>query len=176
MMAQSSAVRWHVAQCCPRGEFVAKMNIVDKLKLDAFFPTEEARRSIGRRSADIVVPLFPGYIFVEFDAGVTAWRDINKLRGVMRLLCKDDRPLAVPMGQVEQLRQRANSDGLIVEPDRIIAEMGDWAHIMLGTFAKFSGPLAEPLHTKDETAFIQLRLLGRDVVVKVPVENLAASV
>lgn len=172
---RTMTARWHVVQSEPRREFLAKMNIVDKLKLDVFFPIEEVRRSIGRRSADVVAPMFPGYLFVEFDPAVTQWRKVNELRGVMRLLCEGDRPIPVPGLEIDRLRDKANADGLIVEPEKAMAGMGEWVRIMQGAFAQFSGPLAEPLYPRDNNAYVRLHLLGREMVVRVEAEHVSAS-
>lgn len=176
MMAQSSAVHWHVAQCRPRGELIAKMN-VDKLKLDAFLPTLSRRRQIGRRAADLIEPLFPGYLFVAFDPHLTQWRKIAAQRGVVRLLCHGDRPDTIPDGVIDRLRERANADGLIPDdsPETIIRyAVGKWLRLVDGPFAGHPGMVAEQYDGKGRVSLL-LSILGSQRNIAVPLEHLAAS-
>lgn len=170
--------RWHVAQTKPRGEFVAKMNIAGKLELEVFLPTIERRRSIGRRAADLIEPLFPGYLFVAFDPSRDQWRKILAERGITRMLCHGDRPDTVPSEVIDRLRERANGDGLIVDdtPAAVIRyAAGQWLKLRDGPFAGHSAMVAEAFDGKGRVSVL-LSILGSRRSIAVPLEHLSASV
>lgn len=168
--------RWHVAQTKPRHEFIAKMNLKE-VGFDTFLPTLERRRSVGRRAADLIEPLFPGYLFVAFNPQVAQWRDINGVRGITRLLCHGDRPDPIPQGVIERLQEKANQDGLIIadeRPDSIVRyAAGQWLRLTGGPFAGHSVMVAEQFDGKGRVAIL-LSLLGSSRMLKVPVEHVLA--
>jgi transcriptional antiterminator RfaH len=63
------------------------------------------------------VQLFPGYIFVH---SVLEWRALVRSPGVTGVISDGDGPLAVPGCVIEELKARANADGLFTleKPER----------------------------------------------------------
>jgi transcription antitermination factor NusG len=59
------------------------------------------------------VQLFPGYIFVE---SVTEWRALVRSPGVTGVISDGDGPLTIPGCVIEELKARAQADGLFVLP------------------------------------------------------------
>lgn len=67
----------------------------------------------ARKCLEKLVPLFPGYIFVELDPDRNQWRSVNGTIGVRNLISGDGRPLPVPVGFVEKLLALSGDDGCI---------------------------------------------------------------
>jgi transcriptional antiterminator RfaH len=89
-------------------------------------------------------PLFPSYLFAIFNPRRDEWRRINSLRGVARLICSDERPLAVPDAAIQAIRARMDSKGFVVlerDPDpeyRPLVE-GQTVRVLHGSFSGFNG-------------------------------------
>jgi transcriptional antiterminator RfaH len=123
---------WFVAQLRPQGLDRA----VDHLYRQNFktfspkFINTTYRRGVARHTHK---PLFPGYIFVNFDVAEPGWTAINNTRGVLRLIL--DRPLApnsLPSAVITAIMSRCDSDGLLLPPDNLKA--GDKIRVIEGPF------------------------------------------
>ena len=72
---------WFVVATKPNGERSAEMNLLQQ-GFDVFFPLIEKTRRHARRVDTVQKPLFPGYLFVQFDSSTTPWRSINGTIGL----------------------------------------------------------------------------------------------
>jgi transcriptional antiterminator RfaH len=77
---------------------------------------ETAWISRGKRVLK-AVQLFPGYIFVQ---SVTEWRQLVRSPGITGVISDGDGPLKIPGCVIEELKARANADGLFTleKPER----------------------------------------------------------
>jgi transcriptional antiterminator RfaH len=145
----------------------------------AFLPVIERRRSIGRRAALCLDPLFPGYLFAAFDRDDSQWRALHHMRGVSRVLCGSaDVPSPVPAGFVERLQERANADGVLID-ERIPAVLtyaaGDQIYVHEGAFSGFSGTVIEDLDCPEGRISLLLRMFGRNNRIRVPTEHVSGA-
>ena len=124
---------WFVAQLRPLGLERA----VDHLYRQNFktfspkFISTTYRKGVARHTHK---PLFPGYIFVNFDVAEPGWTAINSTRGVLRLIL--DRPLApnpLPSAIIDAIMTRCDLNGLLLPPDNLKA--GDKIRVLEGPFA-----------------------------------------
>jgi transcriptional antiterminator RfaH len=121
------------------------------------------------RSARVVLaPLFPAYFFVTLDTSRDKWRSINGTRGVSRIVANRERPVPVPLGVVEAIRDRLNIDGTINWSSSL--EVGQFVRIADGPFTDLVGTL-EHLGP-DGRVRVLLELLGRPVSVSLHQESL----
>ncbi len=58
-------------------------------------------------------PLFPRYLFVEFDIETDRWRAIQSTIGVSQLICHGIKPTRVPAEIIAAIRNREVEPGLI---------------------------------------------------------------
>lgn len=99
------AARFYVAQTNPGVERLALAELL-KVDLAAILLTRMYESASGAQQSG---PLFPGYLFLEMDVGEVGqrWRLACSRRGVRRLLGPaPERPMAVPVGIVEELVTR----------------------------------------------------------------------
>lgn len=169
-------VRWHVAQTHPRLEHIARMRI-DARGFQTFLPTIEIRRSIGRRSAIVLEPLFPGYLFVAFDRDDGQWRALHHTRGVARVICgSTDLPSAIPIGFIERLQERANPDGVMIAESAaavVSYAVGDLVHVHEGAFAGLNGTVIDDLDCPEGRISLLLRMFGRHNRIRVPLDHVS---
>lgn len=93
--------RWYCAQSLPHSERLA----CEHLKRQAF---THFLPVMDRDEDEKNPPLFPGYLFVQFDRLAQPWRSILGTRGIRTILgLNGDTPNPLPHGCVEELQQRS---------------------------------------------------------------------
>lgn len=160
----SNPDQWFVAQLKPNGLATAVLN----LKRQGFASFSPARlESIRVRNAlkTMPRPLFPGYLFVQFQTRGDGWQSINSTRGVSRLVLNDIRnPRALPVQFMAGLMARCDINGVLAPPENL--EPGDRIRVL-------SGPFADLVTTvdrldKDQRIHVLLDLMGREVRTTLP--------
>jgi transcriptional antiterminator RfaH len=132
-MARTSNQNWFVAQLRPQGLSLAQAHL-QRQGFETFAPqilTTTIRAGVAR---DVRKPLFPGYLFVNFDPNTSRWGVINSTRGIARLILTDPRrPQALPDALMAGLKQRCDESGLLsLHTDYRI---GDRIRVLSGPFA-----------------------------------------
>lgn len=105
--------RWHVARHRPfEGATIAER--VEALGFEAKFLRVEVRKA-GRD--DVLRPLFPGYLFVRFDAAVPTWTAILRVNGIVGLLGRPDgTPIALPEREADAVFSCVDPWGILRTP------------------------------------------------------------
>lgn len=152
-------MRWYVVCCQTRQEARADLNL-RRQGFDSWLPRLRRTRRHARRIDNVLVPLFPGYLFVRLDLELQPWRSINGTFGVRRLLCENERPAPVVTGFIETLQETMDEDGLVATPTDAF-KCGDRVRLVAGPFADMVGTLAR-MTEKDRVAVL-LNVLGREV-------------
>lgn len=165
---------WFVVQTQPRAESKAAANL-DRQGYSVYAPRLRRRRRHARRVETVLVPMFPGYLFVQFDPSRDSWRPINSTLGVVRIVTFGEAPAPVPEGIVNGLRALEDEAGVIRPPPADLIP-GQSVRILDGALADQIGTLLAA--DAGERVRILVRLLGRDLHVVVgtdQIEKLGAS-
>ena len=67
---------WIVAYCHANAEKKAEINL-RRQGFEVYFPKYKKVRRHARRIDTVIRPLFPRYLFVEFEKALTLWRSIR---------------------------------------------------------------------------------------------------
>ena len=96
--------RHYVVQTQPMKERLAVQELGNQ-GFETFYPqlVRAPRVRRGKFEVPLPVPLFPKYLFVRLDLGEPGWQSINGTRGVVRLMCMDDRPSPVPQAVMDRM-------------------------------------------------------------------------
>jgi transcriptional antiterminator RfaH len=135
-----SSQSWYVIRTHPRQEFRAEQNL-QAGGIEVFLPRIAARRSGRSPRATEVSPLFPQYLFAQFEPG-TRLHDVAYTRGVQAPLRIGADLAVVDDGAVAFLRSRVRADGLIkvgepLEPgEKVVIEAGPFA-ALVGVVERF---------------------------------------
>lgn len=158
-MSDAPKMGWFVAQLRPNGLAQARVNL-RRQRFESFFPERMGARPHQGRLIQKRQPLFPGYLFVQFDPAVPGWTAINSTRGIARLLLQDPRcPRPLPQSLIAGLQARCGPDELLKPADDL--QVGDQIRILSGPFADF---ITQIDHLRDsERVDVLLDLMGRDV-------------
>ena len=136
-----------------------------------FLPQYRKTRRHARKIETIAAPLFPGYLFVAFDAARQAWRSVNGTCGVQRLICQGDRPLALPEDFVPELLARRDGEGFFAPPEPDLRR-GDQVRLLAGPFADHVATILRL--GESERIWLLLDILGRAVTTEAARRDIAA--
>lgn len=132
----------------------------------AYLPQYMKRRRHARRTEWVRAPLFPRYLFVWVDIAKQRWQAIQSTIGIRYMICSDGAPMKVPETIVDELREREDERGLIDMFRHAPFDRGDRVQVTEGALIDQVGIFE--CQTDHERAVILLKLLGREVRVKLP--------
>ena len=96
---------WYVAYTCTRHEKYMAEQCAQR-GIETFLPLYAVQRNWKQRSAQVLLPLFPSYVFVRM-ALAERFR-VLALPGVVSLVSFKGIPAVVPDAQIDPLRQAVN--------------------------------------------------------------------
>lgn len=161
--------RWYVAETIQRKEAFA-LEHLRRQGFRGFCPRMRKTRSHARKREQVLVPLFPSYVFVRLDAERRPWRAINGTLGIKHLLGSErGLPHPMPEGAMECILARCDADDvarLIDQP-----EQGQAVRILTGPFAD-SLAIIEALDDRGRVSVL-LDILGGRTSVRMTINSLA---
>lgn len=155
---------WCAAQLKPNALSLAERHLA-RQGFSTFCPK---RREDKRRRDKFVkqtVPLFPGYIFVQFDPQATTWRALNSTRGLTRLITDSrGQPAVMPKEFISALMGCCTEQEVFSPLDSFTA--GDEIRVVSGPFAETIAKIeSADAHGRLE---ILLMIMGQGVRTYVP--------
>jgi len=99
-----SPLSWFLVHVKPRAEKVSALYL-DQLGLESFCPQLKQKKIIRRVQREVVVPLFPGYVFVKFDP-LFQYRAVQFSTGVRRVVSFGNTLARVDSSIIEEIRAR----------------------------------------------------------------------
>jgi transcriptional antiterminator RfaH len=164
--------RWYAIYTQPRNEKLAADHL-SRQDFEIFFPRYMKRRSHARKVDMVPAPLFPRYLFARFDSDEARWRAIRSTRGVVDLVRNGLDPVAVPDGIIDEIRARQDVDGFVVMARYYKLRKGAKIRIEAGPFAEYEAIFET--QRDDERVIALLSLLGRKVLVDLPIRSVAPA-
>jgi transcription elongation factor/antiterminator RfaH len=165
--APAQSGRWYLAYTRPNCERKAELNL-NAQGFVTFLPQIEKTVRHARRLKTVRRPLFPRYLFVRFDVERDRWLSVYGTVGVARLFTQDGRPVAVPVGIVNNLL--AHSDNGVTRLD-VELTRGQRVRILSGPFADLTATLMR----LDEGRRVEVLLEMMGTVVPVSVDRRALA-
>jgi len=167
MAIHEHGTSWFLAQLKPNCARIADKNL-RRQGFQTFLPLEEETRQRNGRFVTAERPLFPGYIFVAFDAARGHWRQINSTSGITRLVSFGKAPAAVPLDLISQIMLRCDADGKLLPPK--VLKPGDRVALTKGPFANFVAEVEKI--APDRRVWVLMEIMGGQTRVAVAAENL----
>ncbi|MDP9268907.1 MAG: UpxY family transcription antiterminator [Acidobacteriota bacterium] len=127
---------WYAAHTCARHEKRVAAQLSEK-NVEHLLPLYETVHRWKDRRVKVLLPLFPGYVFVRI-----ALRDrlqVLQIPSIVRLVGSGSRPVALPAGEIEALRNGL-VDQVRVEPHPYL-RVGRRVRIKTGPFQGLAGIL-----------------------------------
>lgn len=163
-----SIEQWFAVQTQPRKEDWAVANLRNQ-GFGTFFPRLRKSRKHARRIDTVLVPMFPGYLFVQLKLDGHRWRSVNGTRGVVRLLSFGDQPQPIPVEVVDGLMSSVDDKDVFTFSRYERFRVGDNVRLMVGPFAEQLGRI-DRLDGRDRVRVL-LELMGRSVPVLASVRD-----
>lgn len=167
-MTEAETAAWYLAQVRPNSFHIAERNLL-RQGFRVFCPRHAETRRRAGRFVPVQSPLFPGYVFVSFEASSAPWRAINSTYGVTKLVTFGDKsPAPVPRELVDGLISRCDSEGLL--KPRPTLSPGDAVQVLTGPFAQFVATVEQI--SPNKRVWILLDILGGSTRVAIDVDRL----
>ena len=163
--------QWYVVNTKAREETKALFNL-KRQGFNAYLPQYKKTRRHARRTDTVLAPLFPKYLFVEFDLDMENWSCINSTIGVSHLIKFGAMPTPVPSKLVAEIHAREDAEGMVSLNRYLKIKHGDEVTIITGAFSDHTGIFE--CQNDDERIVILLNLMGRDVRVRIPSSAISA--
>ena len=151
---------WIAVNTNPNREHIV-LEHLQRQALTAYCPMLRRQRSHARRVETVLRPLFPGYLFVQANAGLQ-WRPILTTHGVRTVVRAGDDPSFVDDALIAGLKAR-EIDGAVVRPPSPY-RIGQEVRIDGGPFDGFIATILE-LDEKDRL-LVLLDVMNRAIKVK----------
>ena len=156
---------WYAVHTRSRHEDKAFIGLTQK-SIHAFLPKIEVWSTRKDRRKKIMIPLFPGYLFVELlKIDNQTKLDVLKTFGVVRILGKPKgaEPIPVPDSKIEAIQKIVQSK---VEVQQLqYPKVGEPALIIDGPFKGIEGVVVSTDYSR-ELFVITIELLQRSVAIK----------
>ena len=167
MAIHEHGTSWFLAQLKPNCARIADKHL-KRQGFRTFLPLEEETRQRGGRFVTAERPLFPGYIFVAFDAARGHWRQINSTHGITRLVSFGKAPASVPLDLISQIMLRCDASGKLLPPK--VLKPGDRVALTKGPFANFVAEVEKI--APDRRVWVLMEIMGGQKRVAVAAEHL----
>lgn len=164
--------RWYVAYTQPSAECRAAGHL-KRQGFDAYLPMCRQIRRHARREETVLRPLFARYIFVALNIEVDRWRSVNGTIGVSNIICRGDRPAALPDGVVDELRAGALDGGAVPLSQMVLFDPGEKLYVLDGAFKGQTGTYQNM--TSAERVILLFDLISSPVRVAVPIHAVRAA-
>ncbi len=102
---------WYILSIKPKQEqsVIKNLNIMG---VESYLPLYKKKKKVKKEKTDVIVPLFPGYLFCRFDFD-DHYQKIRYTRGVKKVLGNKQSLWIIDEDKVEDIRKR-EEDGLVV--------------------------------------------------------------
>ena len=97
-------ISWSVAHTQSLKEKKAELHLLDQ-GFEVYLPRFKKMRRHARKVDEIIVPLFPRYLFIGMDLEVARWRSVNGTPGVSYLLMNQERPALISNSIIDDLKR-----------------------------------------------------------------------
>lgn len=161
MLAYQRLKSWFVAYTAVASEARAEKEITEA-GFDAFAPTITKTVVKHGRRRSLLEPVFPRYIFVQFDRSNDEWGAIQDLKSVQFIIRNNNMPAKVPTIVVDRIRRAAEA-GVFSSKSALVE--GDGVEIEEGPFRNLIGKVKSASPRK--RVKVLLNILGQDTTVDI---------
>jgi len=166
-MSETPAPAWFCVKSKPRQEAVAVRNLRALGDVEVVFPRLRRTRRGHDQNKVVVEPLFPGYVFLRFDAAELQ-TSVRGTRGVLHLVSQAGRAVEVAPKVIEDLRT-LGPEAILTLLDET-PQVGGKVRIIRGIFAGSEGEVIR-LHEPQKRIAVLLELLGSEKPVELSSED-----
>ena len=164
--------RWFVVHTQPQKEVLAAQELINQ-GFAVYYPKFSKIRRHARRVDTVASPLFPRYIFVNFDNSETPWRCINGTRGVSYLLTNDNKPISIPSQIIQNLKDQETDAGFVPVDALSVFTKGSKVRIVDGVL-KDNSAIVDSISDQQRVQLL-IDFMGRQLQVALPIHMVEAA-
>ncbi|MCE2746748.1 MAG: transcriptional activator RfaH [Burkholderiales bacterium] len=151
---------WYVMYTKPRQEVVALENL-QRQNYSVFFPQARVqKRKTGQGTVQVVEPLFPRYMFIHLEVGVSDFSKLRSTKGCVDLVKFGGKPAVVPRELIELIQGEVDSDSVLDLLKLNQLQVGGEVRVAEGPFEGLIGKIAA--NKSDERVIVLLNVLGAE--------------
>jgi transcriptional antiterminator RfaH len=154
--------KWYAIYTNPRAEKLVYQRLVED-EIETFLPLQKTFRVWSDRKKLIEKPLLPSYIFVNTTP--KHFPKLYKIKGIVKLVSFEGKPVSIPKNQIDNLRLLVNSDADIEVTSENFAQ-GDNVEVVSGSLVGLTGELIR-IGSRNRVV-IRIDRLDQNLVVKIP--------
>ncbi len=155
---------WYAVYTIVRHEKAVYSSLLDK-SINTYLPIREVVNRWKDRNKKVLLPLFPGYIFVNFD--LKDKLNVLTTKGVVRILGVNGNPTAIPDQQINSIKGLLESN-LNYDPYQYLVE-GKEVEVVNGPLTGSSGKVIE--RRGQYRLILSVDLIQRAVSVEVDIDD-----
>lgn len=163
---------WYCLRTKPRSERLASQALRQELGLEVFCPFVRFERA--RRSGKLWVTeaMFPCYLFARFPFS-SQYRQIQALRGVVKIVGFGSLPAVVDERIIEELRRSVKDEETIVIPTQV--KVGEEINVISGPFQGLNAVVTRVMPAKERVAVL-LEVLGMEREIEVAMGSVLPNI
>ncbi len=161
---EAAAPRWYALFTRHQHEKIVALGLSNKSH-DVYLPLYRAARRWQDRDKQILLPLFPCYVFLR--EGMDRQLQILTTPGILHIVGWGGRPAIIPQAQLDAIRQMLRS-GLAVESHPYL-QSGDRVRVKSGPLLGLEGVLSRKKGVA--RLVVSMEMLGRAAAVEIDVSN-----
>lgn len=164
-----SGMQWYAVNAKPRQERLVELSLA-RLGIETFCPRFRRTKLIRRRWSSVTGPLFPGYLFAQFDLDA-CYRAVNFAQGVRKLVNFGRKPVVVSEEIIRSIRDRMEDGCMKLE--RPPLKPGQSVRIQGGPFRGLEA-IFEHAMSDEQRVVLLLRTLAFQARVVVSLDDVIA--
>ncbi|WP_145515513.1 transcription/translation regulatory transformer protein RfaH [Yersinia aleksiciae] len=149
--------QWHLLYC-KRGQLLRAKEHLERQAVNCWTPLVIIEKIVRRKRTEATEPLFPNYLFVEFDAEDIHTTTISATRGVSHFVRFGAQPAVIPAIVITEMQ--SHTADKIIAPEVPIP--GDIVTITEGVFAGLQAIYTEP--DGEARSMLLLNMLNSQVI------------
>ncbi|EIB97836.1 MULTISPECIES: transcription/translation regulatory transformer protein RfaH [Pantoea] len=148
---------WYLLYC-KRGQLLRAKEHLERQEVHCLSPMIALEKIVRGKRTTVSEPLFPNYLFIEFDPEEIHTTTISSTRGVSHFVRFGSTPATVPSAVIEALE--TDVPQILLDPET--PQSGDEVVITEGTFEGLRAIFAEP--DGETRSILLLNLLNKQVM------------
>ncbi|AIK96931.1 transcription termination/antitermination protein NusG [Candidatus Odyssella acanthamoebae] len=164
--------QWFVVHTHPQKELLAAQELMQQ-GFEVYYPKFLKTRRHARRTDEIIMPLFPRYIFVAFNPDEMPWRCINGTRGIVHLLTNNNKPICLPGRIINDLKDRETTSGFVPVETLSLFTPGNKVRIVDGALEGYNATIIAL--SDHQRAQLLIEFMGRQLQLGLPTQMIEAA-
>jgi transcriptional antiterminator RfaH len=145
---------WYAISTKPHQERQAELHI-KQWDIECFLPLLKANKIIRRTHKTVIEPLFPGYLFAQFELE-RHYRAVSYAAGVRKVVEFGSGPVELDAAMIDAIKERLNDGYVMPQSERF--KMGQIVHIKGGPLTGLEAVFVREMKDRDRALLLLNRL------------------